>query len=70
VKEKWEASWNPTVGCSACSPGCEHCSALRTVAQLVRIGGRTGAGYTGLTRLDATGPLWTGAIRVRQDLLT
>jgi protein gp37 len=69
--QQWyDATWNPTVGCSACSPGCDHCDALRAVTQLARLGGRTGAGYAGLTSLDATGPVWTGEIRVRQDLLT
>jgi protein gp37 len=71
VPEQWyDASWNPTVGCSPCSPGCDHCVALRTVAQLARMGRRTGADYAGLTGLDASGPFWTGAIRVRADLLT
>ena len=69
--EPWhDATWNPTVGCSACSPGCGHCDALRAATQLARLGRRTGAGYAGLTSLDATGPVWTGEIRVREDLLT
>jgi hypothetical protein len=34
------------------------------------MGGRTGADYAGLTGLAASGPVWTGEIRVREDLLT
>jgi protein gp37 len=68
--EEWyDAAWNPTVGCSTCSPGCDHCDALRAALQLARMGGRTGADYAGLTRLEATGPVWTGEIRLRQDLV-
>jgi protein gp37 len=71
LPEQWyDETWNPTVGCSACSPGCDHCTALRATTQLARMGGRTGPGYAGLTGLDATGPVWTGEIRVREDLLT
>jgi protein gp37 len=69
--EQWyDAIWEPTVGCSACSPGCDHCDALGAVTLLARMGGRTGADYAGLTSLAATEPVWTGEIRVRQDLLT
>src|SRR5271157_5320994 len=45
----YDVTWNPTVGCSAISPGCDHCQALRTVAQLARMGGKGGARYAGLT---------------------
>jgi protein gp37 len=69
--EDWyDVTWNPTIGCSARSPGCDHCDALRAAIQLARMGGRTGAHYAGLARLDAAGPVWSGEIRVREDLLT
>jgi protein gp37 len=69
--EDWyDTTWNPTVGCSASSPGCDHCEALRSAIQLARMGGRTGAHYAGLTRRESSGPVWTGEIRPREDLLT
>ena len=69
--EAWyDATWNPTIGCSLCSPGCDHCEAMRAVAQLARLGGKGGARYAGLNRLGRDGPVWTGEVRVREDLLT
>ncbi len=43
---------------------------MRVAAQLARMGGATAARYTGLTRMERAGPVWTGEIRVREDLLT
>ena len=43
---------------------------MRAAAQLARMGGATGARYAGLTRMERTGPVWTGEVRVREDLLT
>ncbi len=45
----YDVTWNPTAGCSPVGPGCDHCEALRTVAQLARMGGKSGARYAGLT---------------------
>ncbi len=71
VPEGWyDATWNPTVGCSRVSPGCDRCEAMRTVAQLARMGGKPAARYTGLVAAGADGTAWTGAIRIREDLLT
>jgi protein gp37 len=71
AREDWyDISWNPIAGCSAVSPGCDNCWAMRVAAQLARMGGSTAARYTGLTRMDRTGPVWTGEIRVRDDLLS
>lgn len=67
--EWYDVTWNPSAGCSAAGPGCEHCQALRTVAQLARIGGKAGARYAGLTTLGHSGLQWTGEIRVRADLI-
>jgi protein gp37 len=69
--EEWyDATWNPIVGCSELSPGCDHCDALRAAVQLARMGGRTGPRFAGLARLEPAGPVWAGEIRLRDDLLT
>ena len=67
--EWYDATWNPTGGCSPVSPGCDHCEALQTVSQLARMGGKGGARYTGLTTMGRSGLQWTGEIRVRADVL-
>ncbi len=68
--EWYDATWNPTLGCSPISLGCDHCDAMRVVAQLARMGGKAGARYNGLTRMARGGAAWTGMIRVREDLLS
>jgi protein gp37 len=42
---------------------------MRIAARLGRVGGKTGSRYAGLTTMTRSGPLWTGAIRVAEDLL-
>jgi protein gp37 len=42
---------------------------MRIAARLARAGGKIGARYAGLTRVERSGPVWTGEIRVRRDLL-
>jgi protein gp37 len=42
---------------------------MRIAARLARMGGKTGARYAGLTTIERSGPLWTGEIRVAEDLL-
>jgi protein gp37 len=64
-----DASWNPIAGCSLCSPGCDNCYAMRIAARLARMGGKTGIRYAGLTKMERAGPLWTGEIRVDEELL-
>ncbi|HTV46615.1 MAG TPA: DUF5131 family protein [Stellaceae bacterium] len=66
----YDVTWNPTAGCSAMGPGCDHCQALRTVAQLARIGGKGGSRYAGLTLIDREGLRWSGEIRMRTELIT
>lgn len=66
----YDVAWNPTGGCSPAGPGCDHCDAMRTVAQLARMGGKAGARYAGLTATRRSGSAWTGELRVRDDVLT
>lgn len=66
----YDVTWNPTAGCSPIGPGCDHCDAMRTVAQLARIGGKGGARYAGLTTVDRGRAQWTGAVHLRADVLT
>lgn len=66
----YDVTWNPTAGCTPVSPGCDRCEALRTVAQLARMGGKGGARYAGLTTIDRGSPRWTGEIYVRADVAT
>ncbi len=66
----YDVTWNPTAGCSSMGPGCDHCDALRTVAQLARMGGKAGARYAGLTTMGRVGRQWNGELRVRDDVLT
>src|SRR5215472_9793077 len=71
ARDDWyDASWNPTAGCSPFRAGCEHCWAIRIAAQLACMGGTTGRRYAGLTKMERAGPVWTGETRVRGDLLT
>jgi protein gp37 len=68
--ESWfDVNWNPIIGCSPVSPGCELCVAKHAAAQLARMGGRPGARYAGLTRAGAAGLRWTGEVRIRDELL-
>lgn len=49
----------PVVGCSHCSPGCDHCYAERFAARLAK-NPKTAAKYVGV--VDERGK-WTGAVR-------
>jgi protein gp37 len=66
-----EATWNPLLGCSRVSPGCDSCYAINTAT--IRAGNphpRVAAAFEGLTerrdgRLD-----WTGRINLLPERLT
>ena len=52
-----DKTWNPTVGCSRISPGCEHCYAERFA------GRKLSDAHRGLTVRGSKGARWTGAVR-------
>ena len=58
-----DATWNPTVGCSRVSPGCEHCYAERVAHRGMS------PQHRGLTVLGAHAPRWTGEVRLVEDRL-
>lgn len=60
-----DATWNPVVGCSRVSAGCEHCYAERFAHRFSGPGGR----YEGLTVLGKKGPRWTGKVRLVPEQL-
>lgn len=53
-----EATWNPIRGCTACSPGCANCYAIRMAA---RFSG-PGKPFEGVATMTPHGPRWTGDI--------
>lgn len=60
-----DATWNPLVGCSRVSPGCEHCYAERFVHRGLS------EQHRGLTVLGkgTKGPRWTGEVRLVESRL-
>lgn len=58
-----DATWNPVVGCSRISVGCEHCYAERMAVRLEAMGK---ASYRGLTRNGR----WAGEARCIPDALS
>jgi protein gp37 len=60
-----DKSWNPLLGCSRVSPGCQNCYAERMAA---RFSG-PGLPYEGLAQMTEHGPRWTGAIRLLPEEL-
>lgn len=69
-----DATWNPTVGCSRVSAGCENCYAERMAFRLANMARARGnkkmlAAYDGLTTSGPRGPRWTGEVRCLPDRL-
>lgn len=65
-KIEWtEATWNPITGCSMVSPGCTNCYAMRLAGGRLR----NHPSRRGLTRETATGPVWTGEVRLNEAAL-
>lgn len=70
-KIEWtEKTWNPIVGCSKVSPGCEHCYALRMAHRLSSNPNRhIRAKYRGTTKVMQNGKInWTGQINTSDAL--
>lgn len=59
-----ERTWNPIVGCSRVSKGCEHCYAERVAHRGMS------AQHRGLTVMGKHGPRWTGEVRFLPERLT
>lgn len=55
--------WNPVIGCSRVSPGCEHCYAERFAHRGLS------ERHRGLTVLGKHGPRWTGEVRAVPEAL-
>lgn len=55
--------WNPVVGCSRVSAGCEHCYAERVAHRAMQ------PAHAGLTVSGTNGPRWTGEVRCLPERL-
>ena len=63
-KIEWtDATWNPIVGCSRVSPGCDHCYAIGVVHR------QMSEQHRGLTVVTDDGVDWNGKINVVEHLL-
>lgn len=60
-----DSTWNPTRGCSLVSAGCTNCYAMRVAH---RFSGDEQP-YAGLTKMTSHGPVWTGAVTIRPEML-
>lgn len=69
-KIEWtEETWNPVVGCSKVSPGCENCYAIRMAHRLQHIPPMAET-YAGLTKVLANGQInWTNTVRTVESRL-
>lgn len=62
-KIEWtDATWNPVVGCSMVSPGCDNCYAISMSRRIEATGNEA---YRGIT----TGDDWTGLVRLVPERL-
>lgn len=65
TKIEWtDETWNPTVGCSRVSAGCENCYAERFASRGIS------ASHEGLTVTGEKGPRWTGEVRLFPERLS
>jgi protein gp37 len=72
TKIEWsEATWNPILGCSKVSPGCDHCYAITQAT--IRGGNphpKVAAAFAGLTERTEGGQDWTGRVNLLTERLT
>lgn len=69
TKIQWtEKTWNPTLGCSRVSAGCENCYAEAVAERWSRVG-TTKDTYEGLVRRVNGHPVWTGTVRLIEKRL-
>lgn len=61
-----DATWNPIRGCSRVSEGCRNCYAETMAARFCD----KGQPYYGLAKRTASGPRWTGKVRIIPEHLT
>lgn len=69
-----DETWNPTVGCERCSPGCDHCYAIRVAAREMQPA-HAGLTHTAITTAATQGASgvarkdWTGEVRLLPERL-
>lgn len=65
TKIEWtEETWNPVVGCSRVSPGCDHCYAIGVAHRAMQ------PAHVGLTIKRPGEPIdWTGTVRIMPERL-
>lgn len=61
-----DATWNPVAGCRILSPGCSNCYAMRMASRLQAMGHES---YLGTTRKSGGRYVWTGKVRLLEDVL-
>ena len=61
-----DATWNPISGCAIISPGCTNCYAMRMAGRLRAMGHKS---YAGVTRKSGRREVWTGKLRINDDVL-
>ncbi|MGB0890697.1 MAG: DUF5131 family protein, partial [Solirubrobacterales bacterium] len=62
-----DATWNPVVGCSKVSPGCDNCYAIGQAERIVRMGGKGGTKYEGT--VEPGSGEWTGTVKCVPEAL-
>ncbi len=63
-------TWNPTVGCSRASEGCEHCYAEAMGGRIARMGGKAAEPYKQVIGYNARGlPVWNRSVLELRDRL-